>query len=474
MQRESIMDRYASAKFRKLFGGQYRANLFRLLWWVLLSAQFEVGFEGITKEMVEEVFNAGPANLDRVAELERETRHDVMAHLRALAEQCPLAGRVFHLGATSAYVQDNADMMIYWVAMDQVIRDSLVLLKIMKRLAIRYRSTVCLGQTHYQSAIPVTVGKRMVCWMQEIEFCVREMILVKREFMLFRGVKGTVGTLASFLELVNGDHAKVGALEERVRDKISELVGSRISIVPVCGQTSPRSLEVRVVGALCNLGVAINKIATDLRLLAHDDEIREPFGESQVGSSAMPFKRNPMRCERACSLSYELMACVGVVQSVATRQMLERTLDDSAARRLNNPEAFCLANGILRVMHEVFGGLEVNEERIAANLARELPFLATETVLMRATKAGGDRQELHELLRVHCMEAHQEVKANRPNNLFALLAREPAFATVNFEEITPATMVGLAPEQVDQYLEGLQERLPEVDTVEITTCPLDV
>jgi adenylosuccinate lyase len=372
-----------------------------------------------------------------------------MAHLHAFAEQAPSARPIIHLGATSCYVTDNTDLILFREALGRVEAGLARVISELAAFARRHRALPCLGYTHFQPAQPVTVGKRACLWIQDLVTDLSEVSRARSE-MPFRGVKGTTGTQASFLSLFAGDHEKVRELDRRVTRRM----GFERSFA-VTGQTYPRKLDFTLLALLAGVGQSCGKMATDLRLLAHEGEVEEPAEEKQVGSSAMPYKRNPMLCERITSLARLLQALPTPAAETAMSQWLERTLDDSAARRIVMPEAFLAADACLVLSARVAGGLRVNPAVIARNLAAELPFMATEDILMEAVRAGGDRQTLHERIRVHAREAARRIKEGGENALLQLLREDPLFSTVR-EQMSgladPRRYVGRAPEQVDEYL----------------------
>lgn len=447
-----LSERYASPAMQALWGERRRIGLWRRLWLVLMEIERELGLEIPERALTELRAHLDDADLERAAELEKRLRHDVMAHIHHLGEQAPAARAFLHLGATSAYVTDNADLIL--------MRDGLVLLLgriaavlvALAKLARRDRALPCLAYTHFQPAQLTTVGKRVTLWMQEFLLDAEE-LLGRLATLQFRGVKGTTGTQASFLELFDGDDDKVRELDSRVALKMGFT-----RVFPVTGQTYPRKLDAQVLAALAGVAQSAAKLATDLRLLQHDGEMLEPFESDQVGSSAMAYKRNPMRAERMTGLARFVIELSGNAWHTAAEQWLERTLDDSANRRLVLPEAFLASDAILVLATNVAAGLEVRERVIARHVAAQLPFLATERLLMRGVKAGGDRQRLHEVIRTHALAVAQAVaERGAPNDLLERLARDPAFAalhvTVRPDELDPAGYVGRAPRQVEEFLD---------------------
>lgn len=460
-----LSQRYASPPMQALWGERRRVALWRRLWLALLEAQKELGLDIPDRAIAEVRAHLDDADLDRAAEHERRLRHDVMAHIHHLAEQAPAARPYLHLGATSAYVTDNADLLLMREGLALLLGRLAAVLVALGKLARRYRALPCLAYTHFQPAQLTTVGKRVTLWMQEFALDAEE-LLHRRETLPFRGVKGATGTQASFLELFDGDDDKVRELERRVARKLGFT-----RVVPVTGQTYPRKLDARVLAALAGVAQSAAKFATDLRLLQHEGEMLEPFESEQVGSSAMAYKRNPMRAERMTGLARFVLELQGNAWHTAAAQWLERTLDDSANRRLVLPEAFLATDAILVLATNVAAGIEVREPVIARHVAAQLPFLATERLLVRGVKAGGDRQQLHEVIRAHSLAVAQAVaEAGAPNDLLERLARDPAFralgVAVRRDELEPAAYVGRAPRQVDEFLdEHLSPLLQRIEAV---------
>lgn len=445
-----LASRYASREMNENWSPQRKFSTWRRLWLNLARAEQELGLAISDRQLAEMEAHLDNINFAVAEAKERELRHDVMAHIHAFGEQCPTARPIIHLGATSCYVGDNADLI--------QMRDGLCLLRgklveVMKRLrgfADQYKALPTLGFTHFQAAQLTTVGKRACLWLNDLLMDFRE---VQRwvEGMPFRGAKGTTGSQASFLELFDGDHGKVEALDARV----TQLAGFRAA-VPVCGQTYSRKVDYQVLSVLSGLGQSAAKMCTDLRLLAHLKEVEEPFGSKQVGSSAMAYKRNPMRCERVCSLARYLISLPANPAQTHASQWFERTLDDSANRRLVLPEAFLTADIVLSTLADISGGLVVWPKVIERHLREELPFMATEAILMACVKAGADRQDVHEAIRRHSMEASRRVKEEgTPNGLLDLLRGDTTFAPVHGQLdqlMDPARFVGRCPQQVDAFL----------------------
>ncbi len=441
--------RYASREMLYTFSAETKFRTWRRLWVALAEAEQELGLP-ITTEQIEALRAYQNEVNYAVAEArERQVRHDVMAHIYAYGEQCPSARGIIHLGATSAYVTDNTDLLqmrhglhLLGDKLQQLIAD-------LAAFAARHKDLVTLGYTHFQPAQLTTVGKRACLWLQDLMMDY-EALEHCSAGLKFRGVKGTTGTQASFLELFEGDHAKVKQLDALV----TERMGFREAF-PITGQTYPRKQDSRVIHILSEIAASAHKFSSDLRLLQSVGEIEEPFEADQVGSSAMAYKRNPMRSERIAGLSrYVITTALNAPLTEAT-QWFERTLDDSSNRRLLIPEAFLATDAVLRLYLNVVRGLVVNPTVIARRVAQELPFMATEALLMAGVKAGGDRQTLHERIRVHSLAAAQAVKEGRANDLMGRVAADPAFAAVHDELpklLTPMRFVGRAPQQVDDYL----------------------
>lgn len=442
--------RYASRAMATLFSPRQRVLAWRDLWIALAEAQRELGL-AISEAQIA-ALRAAREDIDwaRAEALERELRHDVMAHVHAYGEKAPAARGILHLGATSCDVTDAADLVLLRTGLG-ILRARLVgAARALRAFCAAQRDLPILGFTHFQPAQPVTLGKRATLWLQDLLLDL-ERVEHLVETLPFRGVKGATGTQASFLQLFGGDHGKVRELERRVAARMGFT-----RIVPVTGQTYPRKWDCLVLEALAGIGVSASKFAVDLRLLAHRRELEEPFGSRQVGSSSMPYKRNPMRCERICSLGRYLIELAPNAHHTAANQWLERTLDDSANRRLALPEAFLAADAILLLVTEVAGGLVVYPRVIEQNLRRELPFLAVEEVLMAASQGGGDRQELHERLRQHAQEAAARLKTgDGENDLLQRIAADARFAAIRGQLsalLEPARFVGRAPQQVDEFL----------------------
>lgn len=460
-----LISRYASKELIRLWSPQSIHSTWRKLWVALAEAERELGLEISVEQVAALREAADDIDFERAARYERELRHDVMAHVHAYGDRCPSARGIIHLGATSCYVTDNTDLIL--------IRESLNLLRtkivaVIDRLAdfaARHRELACLAYTHLQPAQPTTVGKRAVLWCYDLVLDLEE-IEHRLKALRFRGIKGTTGTQASFLELFGGDHGKVEALERLVARKMG--FDHRFEVT---GQTYTRKFDSQVLALLSGIAQSAHKAATDLRLLQSFKEIEEPFEEKQIGSSAMAYKRNPMRAERMCGLSRYVMSLASSAEQTAAVQWMERTLDDSANRRLTIPQGFLATDAVLILYRNVVQGLVVYPKVIARRLQAELPFMATETILMEGVAAGGDRQALHERIRIHSQQAARQVKEfGKENDLMSRLADDPAFANVNLElALDPARFVGRAPQQVDAFVrdvvEPIRRRCPDAIVV---------
>ena len=446
-----LSSRYASDEMQYIFSPDKKFSTWRRLWVALARAEMELGLP-VAREQVEELeAHIDDIDYERAAQWEKKLRHDVMAHVHAYGELCPKAMPIIHLGATSCYVGDNTDVILMREGLE-LVRDKIVrVLAHLAGFAERYRALPTLGFTHFQAAQLVTVGKRATLWMNELLMDLEE-VEHRVSTLALLGSKGTTGTQASFLELFEGDHEKVKLLEE----KIAREMGFE-AVIPVSGQTYSRKMDYNVVSTLAGVAQSASKFATDLRLLCHLKEVEEPFETSQIGSSAMPYKRNPMRCERICSLARYVITDVGNPAATAATQWFERTLDDSANRRLSVPEAFLAVDAILNIWANVAAGLVVHPKVIEKHVMEELPFMASENILMDAVKRGGDRQALHERIRVLSQEAGRNVKElGLPNNLIDLMAADPAFGMTRealSAHLDPAAYIGRCPEQVEEFLD---------------------
>jgi len=445
-----LSTRYASVAMRRNFSEAKKFGLWRRLWVALADAERELGLPVRAEQVAELRAKVDDIDFAAAERFERELRHDVMAHVHAYGEQCPGSRAILHLGATSCFVTDNAELIQIRDGL-RILRGQLVsTIAKLRAFAFEHRELPTLGFTHFQPAQATTVGKRACLWLQDL-VCVVEDLDHAEANLRFRGIKGATGTQASFLELFDGDHDKVRELDRRV----TRAMGFE-RVFGVTGQTYPRLADFRVAQVLSAIAQAASKFAVDLRLLAHKKEVEEPFEDKQIGSSAMPWKRNPMRSERICALARFVMSLLDNCAHTAANQWLERTLDDSANRRLAVSEMFLATDAILQLYMNVAGGLVVYPAVIRRHLEEELPFLASEHLMMEAVKAGGDRQSVHEALRVHAREAARVIKVEGgANTLRERLAADPAFANVAGRLDTlldPARYVGRAPQQVAEYL----------------------
>ncbi len=455
-----LSSRYASPYMLNLFSMDTRIKTWRRLWVALARAEHELGLP-ITEEQVKEL----EAHIDDIDyeiehQREKEVRHDVMAHIYTYGKAAPSAAGIIHLGATSCYVTDNADLIIY--------RDGLVYLrgeiaKVLKNLADfaeKYKDMPTLGYTHYQPAQLVTVGKRAALWAQDFLADLEELDFVVDSFR-FLGCRGTTGTEASFMELFEGDGDKIDEMNRR----ISAEFGFKRCFT-VSGQTYPRKFDSRILNVLSSIAQSCYRMANDLRLLQHDRQVEEPFEKNQIGSSAMAYKRNPMRCERICSLSRYLMADAMNAPMTASTQWLERTLDDSANRRISLPEGFLCADAILRLAQNVTDGMHVNEKMVDRAVREYLPFIATENLMMEGVKRGGDRQKLHEIIRVCSMEASARMKEGESCDLLARLSAHPEFGMTESEMeavLEPRLYTGRCPEQVERLVAEARSAAAKVE-----------
>lgn len=444
-----LSERYASAAMRANFSERTKFTTWRKLWLALARAEKDLGLAIRDDQIAEMAAHQDDLNLDVAKRYEKELRHDVMAQIHAWGEQVPAARPIIHLGATSCFVTDNAELMAMRNGV-RLLRAQLVsVVGVLRTFALEHRELPTLGFTHYQPAQATTVGKRACLWLQDLVHDLEDLDHAEQSIR-FRGVKGTTGTQASFLELFDGDHAKVRELDRRV----TRAMGFE-RVFAVTGQTYPRQMDFRVLQALSSIAQSAHKFATDLRLLAHEKEVEEPFETSQIGSSAMPWKRNPMRSERICSLARFVMESLGNAAHTAANQWLERTLDDSANRRIVIAEMFLATDAILNLYLNVATGLVVNAHVVRKNLDEELPFLASEHLMMEAVKLGADRQDVHECVRRASHQAARAIKDGAPNPLKHLLAKDPLLARLAHRLdalLDPARYVGRAPEQVLEFV----------------------
>ncbi len=445
-----LSSRYASDEMQYIFSPDKKFSTWRRLWVALARAEMELGLP-VTQEQIDEMeAHLTDIDYEKAAQYEKELRHDVMAHVHTFGELCPKAMPIIHLGATSCYVGDNTDVILMREGLELVRARLVRVLDKLAKFADKYKSLPTLGFTHFQSAQLVTVGKRATLWMNELLMDLDE-VEYRISGLKLLGSKGTTGTQASFLELFEGDHEKCRELER----KIAAEMGFD-GVVPVSGQTYSRKTDAAVLATLSGIAQSASKFATDMRLLCHLKEVEEPFEAKQIGSSAMPYKRNPMRCERICALARYVMADVMNPAVTAATQWFERTLDDSANKRISVPEAFLAVDAILNIYENVASGLVVHEKVIERHVMEELPFMASENIMMDAVKRGGNRQELHERIRQLSLVAGSNVKdKGLENNLIDLIAEDPLFG-MNREELTahlePSRYIGRCPEQVDDFL----------------------
>ena len=443
-----LASRYASKYMLHLFSPDMRFETWRRLWVSLAKAQHALGLP-VTQAQVDELAaHVSPIDYDVVSAREKEVRHDVMAHIYAFGKDAPGAAGIIHLGATSCYVTDNADLIIYRDALRHLRAELTAVMENLCAFAERYAAMPCLGYTHYQPAQLVTVGKRAALWLQDLMLDLEELddVLAAIRFL---GCRGTTGTEASFLAHFDGDTAKIDKMNRRIA---ADFGFERL--YDVCGQTYPRKLDSRILNVLSSIAQSCYRFANDVRLLQHDRQLEEPFEASQIGSSAMPYKRNPMRCERICSLARFVMADAANAPMTASTQWLERTLDDSANRRISLPEGFLAADGILRLMQNVTKGLHVNEKIVEKFVLDYLPFIATENLMMAAVRRGGDRQQVHEIIREASMDATARMKNGERWDLIAALAARQEFGMTADEiraELDPAHYIGRCAEQTAAF-----------------------
>jgi adenylosuccinate lyase len=441
--------RYASTEMTRLWSDNHRYRLWRQAWLALAESEAELGLPISAGQLAEMRAALEPIDFAKAADYERRMRHDVFAHLHTFGDACPSARPILHLGATSAFVTDNADLVLIRESLDLLIARLATVVERLAAQALKTKDLVCLGRTHLQPAQPTTIGKRICLWIHDLLLDLEE-LTHRRKLLRARGVKGTTGTQASFLELFGGDHAKVRRLDELVAAKLGFH-----SSYEVTGQTYTRKIDSQVVAALAGLSESTHKAGNDLRLAAAWGELEEPFEQEQVGSSAMPYKRNPMRAERMCGLARFVMGLAVTTGQTAATQWLERTLDDSAPRRLVLPQAFLAADAQLVLYANIAGGLVVLPGGIRRNLAAHLPFLASEKILMAATTAGGDRQELHEALRRHSHAATAVIREGGENDLAVRLAGDPLFAGIDLvAAMNSEDLAGRSSAQVDEFVSG--------------------
>ena len=444
-----LITRYASKEMAAIWSEQTKHSLWRELWVALAECERQLGLDIKVSQIEQMQANIQNIDFSRAREHEKRLRHDVMAHVHTFGDQCPEARPIIHLGATSCFVTDNSELIQMKRSLQVIAKRLALVIEHLSQFAVKYRDLPCLGFTHLQPAQPTTVGKRATLWLQELVLDLEE-VEHRIATLKFRGVKGTTGTQASFLELFNGDHNKVELLDELVTARM----GFKDRFL-VTGQTYSRKVDAQNLAVLSGVGQTAHKAGTDLRILQHRKEIEEPFEKEQIGSSAMAYKRNPMRSERMCSLARFAMSQVISGDQTAAVQWLERSLDDSAIRRIAIPQSFLTIDAVLIIYANIVDGLVVYPKVIEKHLQEELPFMATEELLMAAVKAGGDRQDLHEKIRTHSQEAGRQVKEfGLKNDLLERLQNEPEFKDLNFASLMDSRrFVGRAPEQVDHFIQ---------------------
>eukprot|EP01087_Luapelamoeba_hula_P012779 TRINITY_DN3601_c0_g1_i1.p1 TRINITY_DN3601_c0_g1~~TRINITY_DN3601_c0_g1_i1.p1 ORF type:complete len:570 (-),score=111.06 TRINITY_DN3601_c0_g1_i1:125-1834(-) len=445
-----LSDRYSSVEMNYNWSPQKKFSTWRRLWIALAQGEQELGLPITDEQLAEMKTHVDNINLEFAEAKEKELRHDVMSHIHAFGELCPKAMPIIHLGATSCYVGDNTDLIQMKEGMQILQKQMLLLMSLLRKMALEHKDLPTLGFTHFQAAQLTTVGKRATLWLQDLLFDY-ENLQHWIDNLPFRGVKGTTGTQASFLSLFDGDHEKVRSLDRRV----TELMGFKKPI-GVTGQTYTRKVDYYVLSALSGIAQSLHKMATDIRLLMHLKEIEEPFEKKQVGSSAMAYKRNPMRCERICSLARYVISVTDNTAHTHANQWFERTLDDSANRRISLPESFLATDILLRVAANVIDGIQVWPYVIRKHINEELPFMATENIIMAAVKEGGNRQDLHEAIREHSMEAGRLVKQEgKSNDLIERIKKDKIFNSVSGDidaMMEPSNFVGRAPQQVVDFI----------------------
>jgi adenylosuccinate lyase len=452
-----LISRYASREMARLWSPQRRIATWRRMWVALAESEKELGLN-----ISDEQINQLKANIDNIdfeaaAGYERDLRHDVMAHVHAYGDVCPDARGIIHLGATSCYVTDNADLVLLREGLELVRNRLVQVIDALGKFAAEYRDLPCLGFTHLQPAQPTTVGKRATLWCYDLVLDLEE-LEHRISKLRFRGVKGTTGTQATFLSLFEGDHSKVEELDRLVTEKLDFEESYAVT-----GQTYSRKVDAQIIGVLSGIAQSANKTGSDMRILQSRKELEEPFEKNQIGSSAMAYKRNPMRSERMCSLARFVMSLQSSADQTFANQWLERTLDDSANRRLTIPQAFLAVDAVLILFQNITDGLVVYPKTIEKHLNEELPFMATEEILMAGVQAGGDRQELHEQIRVHSQEAARQVKEHgEANDLLERLRNDPSFKGVDLSgTLDGRRFVGRAPEQVDSFVANIVQPIRE-------------
>ena len=467
-----LNNRYASEEILRIFSSDFKFSTWRKLWTALAEAEQELGLN-ITDEQIEEMRSKiNDIDYDLAAAYEKKLRHDVMAHVHAYGDQCPTARPIIHLGATSAYVGDNTDVIQYTEGLRHIRKLLINLIAQLSQFAMEYKDMPALGFTHFQPAQLTTVGKRAGLWIQDLMSDLEDLDYVLSRVKL-RGAKGTTGTQASFMDLFDNDSAKVAQLDHKVAEKMGY-----DSCYDLTGQTYPRKFDSRVINVLSGIAQTLCKFATDIRLLQHLKEIEEPFEKSQIGSSAMAYKRNPMRSERICSLARYVIADAVNPAFTAATQWFERTLDDSANKRISIPEAFLATDAILTIAINVTEGLVVYDKVIESRIMSELPFMATENIIMEGVKHGGDRQDLHEKIRVLSMQAGENVKVSGlKNNLLELIIEDGSFG-ITEDDISrimnPELYIGRAPQQVEEYITNVVNPMLDANKELLTIGQVDL
>ena len=460
-----LSERYASREMQYIFSDDNKFRTWRKLWIALAKAEQKQGLAITDEQLAELEAHKDDINYEDAIAREKLVRHDVMSHVYAYGLQCPKAKGIIHLGATSCYVGDNTDVIVMREALQLVRKKIIGVLANLAKFADEYKAMPCLAYTHCQPAQLTTVGKRATLWMNEL-YMDLEAIDYQISQLALRGVKGTTGTQASFMELFNGDSAKIKAVEADVCAQMGFT-----KVVPVCGQTYSRKVDYNVLSAVAGLGQSAMKMATDIRLLANFKEMEEPFEKNQIGSSAMPYKRNPMRCERICALSRYLMVDVLNPSFTTGTQWFERTLDDSANKRVAMAEGFLATDAILNIMLNVTDGIVVYPKVVRSRLMAELPFMASENIMMQAVEKGGNRQELHERLRQHAIAAGKQVKEEGlPNDMVDRVAADPAFGLTKEEIVAglvPENFVGRAPQQVEEFIANVLQPIFDADPEDV-------
>lgn len=455
-----LSERYASKEMCAIFSDQYKFSTWRKLWIALAEAQQELGLQAIKRDQIEEMRRFQDSiNFDIAKEYEKKFRHDVMSHIYAYGEQCPKAKPIIHLGSTSAYVQDNADLIQMRDGLRIILAKLVNIVSVLSKQALKYKDLATLGFTHFQPAQPTTLGKRICLWMQDYILDIEE-VETRINSLRFHGVKGTTGTQASFMSLFSNDTEKVKQLDELVTKKMGF-----DTCYPATGQTYPRKIDSQIVFCLAGIAESAHKFSCDMRLLQHLKEVEEPFEEEQIGSSAMAYKRNPMRSERIAALARYVLCNSLNPAFTAASQWFERTLDDSANKRISIPEAFLAIDGIVNIVLNIVSGFFVYPAVIHRHLADEVPFMITENILMEAVNTGGDRQDLHERIRKHAMEAARKMKEEgSKNDLLERISQDQAFSRIKskLKDISdPKKLTGRAPQQVEEFIDQVANPLLE-------------